>query len=581
MWAVPAALTPWLSLSSASASWWTQVLRAYGFIAVVFVAFMEVSTPAFIAQYDSRPNFLFVEYLGHAQEVGATLIKDQWPHLIAAVLLLPGVMWLYARATRPAQQSNPIRFLHALPMSLLLFAVLALAGRGALGHRPANPAMAASTPDHLVNELPLSSAYTVLYALHLSRKNEDGGIAYGQWPRQQVIDTVRTETGVPTAAFTNPTVPLRHHQASLHPTPRPRNLVIVLEESLGAEFVGSLGGLPLTPNLDRLASQGLWFENLYATGTRSVRGIEAVVAGYPPTSSVSTVKLAKSQRGFFTLASFLKAQGYTSTFFYGGESHFDNMRGFFMGNGFDQVLDQQDMPPDAFVATWGASDGDVMDRAHQHFLAQPADQPFFGLIFTSSNHAPFEFPEGGFDLHEQPKHTVNNAVKYADHAMGRFIEQAKASPYWANTLFLVVADHNARVYGQSLIPIDRFHIPGLILGGPIERPKRIDTVASQIDLAPTLISLMGLSGEHPLIGRDLSDPAQQGRAGRAIMQFDKVQAYMEGSSVVVMRPDQPPRLMHYASGALSDATDLAPGLVDKAQAHAQYAAMAYREGLHR
>ncbi|MCU0764105.1 MAG: sulfatase-like hydrolase/transferase, partial [Hydrogenophaga sp.] len=123
----------------------------------------------------------------------------------------------------------------------------------------------------------------------------------------------------------------------------------MLEESLGAEFVGALGGLPLTPNLDRLASEGLWFENLYATGTRSVRGIEAVVAGYPPTSSVSTVKLAKSQRGFFTLASFLKEHGYTSTFFYGGESHFDNMRSFFMGNGFDRVLDQKDMPPDAFV----------------------------------------------------------------------------------------------------------------------------------------------------------------------------------------------------------------------------------------
>ena len=112
----------------------------------------------------------------------------------------------------------------------------------------------------------------------------------------------------------------------------------------------------------------------------------------------------------------------------------------------------------------------------------------------------------------------------------------------------MVADHNARVYGQSLIPIERFHIPGLILGGPIERPQRIHTVASQIDLTPTLISLMGLSGEHPLIGRDLSDPAQQGRAGRAIMQFDKVQAYMEGNRVVVMQPDQSPRPMRYDSG---------------------------------
>ncbi|HEX5739369.1 MAG TPA: LTA synthase family protein, partial [Hydrogenophaga sp.] len=466
VWALPATLTPWMALHPASWRVWTQLLRLYGGAVLLLVAFMELSTPAFIAQYDSRPNYLFVEYLGHVQELAGTLIKDQWLDLLVAAVLLPLVAMLYARATRPARTSTTLTLPVALALSIVLSGTLALAGRGTLGHRPANPALAAATPDHLVNELPLSSAYTLLYALHLSRKNEDGGITYGHLSAQQVIQSVRAETGVPMAVFTDPAAPLRHRQVSLHPAPRPRNLVIVLEESLGAEFVGALGGLPLTPNLDRLAQEGLWFDQLYATGTRSVRGIEAVVSGYPPTSSVSTVKLAKSQRDFFTLARFLKAQDYTSTFFYGGESHFDNMRGFFMGNGFDQVLDQHDMPDDAFMATWGASDGDVMDRAHRHFLAQPADKPFFGLIFTSSNHAPFEFPDGQIELHDSPQATVNNAVKYADHALGRFIAQAKASPYWANTLFLVVADHNSRVYGQSLIPIERFHIPGLILGGP-------------------------------------------------------------------------------------------------------------------
>jgi phosphoglycerol transferase MdoB-like AlkP superfamily enzyme len=581
VWALPSATTPWMALHPTSWRVWTHVLRLYGGAVVLLVAFMELSTPAFIAQYDSRPNYLFVEYLGHVQELAGTLIREQWLDLLVAAVLLPMVVVVYARLTRPARTATTLSLPFALVLSFALFGSLALAGRGTLGHRPANPALAAVTPDHLVNELPLNSAYTLLYALHLSRKNEDGGITYGQLPAQQVIETVRAETGLPMAAFTDPTAPLRHRQVSLHPAPRPRNLVIVLEESLGAEFVGALGGLPLTPNLDRLAHEGLWFDQLYATGTRSVRGIEAVVAGYPPTSSVSTVKLAKSQRDFFTLASFLKGQHYTSTFFYGGESHFDNMRGFFMGNGFDQVLDQHDMPADAFKATWGASDGDVMDRAHQHFLAQPADSSFFGLIFTSSNHAPFEFPDGGFDLHEHPKATVNNAVKYADHALGRFIDQAKASPYWATTLFLIVADHNSRVYGQSLIPIERFHIPALILGGPIQRPQRIRTVASQIDLAPTLISLLGLSGEHPMIGRDLSDPVQQARPGRAILQFDKVQAYMEGAEVVLMQPEVPARLMRYERGTLSETSATRPDLMDKGLAHSQYAQMAYREQWHR
>ena len=580
LWAFPAALTPWMAMTRASWRGWSVLLRVYGGIALLLVAFMELSTPAFIAQYDSRPNYLFVEYLGYVKEVGGTLVKDYWPHLLATGLLLPAVGWAYVRLTRPVRAPASLRVWQALPLSVLLFAVLALCARGALGHRPANPASVAVTTDHLVNELPLSSLYTVAYAVHQSRKSEEGGITYAEMPEPRVIDVVRRETGLPANAFHDPESPLRHLQTSLHPRVRPLNLVIVLEESLGAEFVGRLGGLPLTPNLDRLANEGLWFENLYATGTRSVRGIEAVVAGFPPTSAVSTVKLAKSQRDFLTLASFLKPKGYESTFFYGGESHFDNMRSYFMGNGFDRVVEQKDMPAAAFIGTWGASDGDLLEVAHRQFSQHSADKPFFALVFSSSNHAPFEFPDGGFELHEQPRNTVNNAVKYADHALGRFFAKARQSAYWDNTLFLVVADHNSRVYGPSVIPVERFHIPGLILGGPVKSPERIRTVASQIDLAPTLISLMGLSGEHPLIGRDLSDPAQRDRPGRAIMQFDKIQAYMEGSDVAVLQPDSPARLMRYADGKLLDNPANNSALVEKAQAHARYAQWAYQKQWH-
>jgi phosphoglycerol transferase MdoB-like AlkP superfamily enzyme/membrane-associated PAP2 superfamily phosphatase len=580
-WLLPATLTPWMATRRRSLRAWGAILRVYGGIALLMVLFMELATPAFVLQYDSRPNHLFVEYLGYAKEVGGTLLKGYGAHLLFTAAALLAVGWAYGRLTRPAPHAPaPLRVWQALPLSALLFVALALCARGALGHRPANPAMAAVTTDHLVNELPLSSLYTLGYAIYQSRKAEEGGITYAEMPQERVIELVRQETGLPPGAFTDPASPLRHMLTSQHPRERPLNLVIVLEESLGAEFVGRLGGLPLTPHLDRLGDEGLWFDNLYATGTRSVRGIEAVVAGFAPTSAVSTVKLAKSQRGFFTLASFLKQKGYESTFFYGGESHFDNMRSFFMGNGFDRVVEQKDMPAGAFIGTWGASDGDLFGVAHQHFSRQRADKPFFALVFSSSNHAPFEFPDGGFELHEQPKNTVNNAVKYADHALGRFFETAKQSAYWDNTLFLVVADHNARVYGPSLIPIERFHIPGLILGGPVS-PGRIATVASQIDLAPTLISMMGLSGEVPLTGRDLSDPVQRARPGRAILQFDKIQAYLEGDRVAVLQPDTAPRLMSYKDGQLRDRPGSDPTLVEKAQAQARWAQWAYEKQWHR
>jgi phosphoglycerol transferase MdoB-like AlkP superfamily enzyme len=581
-WAVPAALTPWMAMHPALFRGWTRVLRAWGLVVFLFVVFMEVGTPSFIHQYDSRPNYLFVEYLQHYREVGGTLIAEHPLQLLVAAIGLPLLGWGFWRLTgRVARAAGSPRVhpLGLVVLSAVLLVAFAAAGRGSLGHRAANPALAAVGTDHLVNELPLSSAYTVLYAVYQNTKNADGGADYGRLPESRVLEIVRGEMAVADTAFTDPARPTLHRQVPTAIRERPVNLVIVLEESLGAEFVGSLGGLPLTPNLDRLAREGIWFENLYATGTRSVRGIEAVVSGFPPTSTNAVVKQSKSQRGFFTLAGLLKAQGYDTSFFYGGESHFDNMRGFFMGNGFERVVDQKDMADARFMATWGASDGDVFAKAHEAFLRQPRDKPFFSLIFTSSNHAPFEFPDGGFTLHEQPKATVNNAVKYADHALGVFIEQARQSPYWADTLFLVVADHNSRVYGDSVFPVERFHIPGLIVGGPVRAPQSIGTLASQLDLIPTLVSLMGLEVSHPGTGRDLTRPEQRARPGRAIMQFDQLQAYREGDRMVVLQPGVEPRTLAPAAGQWR-LVEPDAALAEKAIAHAQFAKWAYARRWH-
>jgi phosphoglycerol transferase MdoB-like AlkP superfamily enzyme len=102
----------------------------------------------------------------------------------------------------------------------------------------------------------------------------------------------------------------------------------------------------------------------------------------------------------------------------------------------------------------------LFEKAHERITALHAgDRPFFTLVFSSSNHTPFEFPDGRIELFDAQKQTVHNAVKYADHALGRFIARARSSPYWADTLFLVVADHDTRVYGDEIVPVSKFHIP--------------------------------------------------------------------------------------------------------------------------
>jgi phosphoglycerol transferase MdoB-like AlkP superfamily enzyme len=410
-------------------------------------------------------------------------------------------------------------------------------------------------------------------------RHEDSGYPYGEVPSEQATEAVRMDMQLPGRSFAEGSLPTAHYQAATNTSDKPRNLVIIVEESLGAEFVGALGGLPLTPNLDALADEGIWLENLYATGTRSARGLEAIVAGFPPTTSQSVLKLGRAQRDFFTIGAFLKAHGYVTSFIYGGEAQFDNMRRFFAGNGFDTVIDKHDYEDPAFLGSWGVADEVVFDYAHNYFESLPNDMPFASVLFTTSNHSPWEFPDDRIDLYEQPRATVNNAVKYADYAIGRFFGKARQSSYWDNTVFLVVSDHNSRVYGSDLVPIERFHIPGLFLGGGIE-PQRWTRVASQIDLLPTLLSLAGVSGVHPAPGIDLTRPDIDSIPGHAVMQYGDTQAYRLDDTVVILRKGKPAEGFGYTDHRLVK-TDVDPAIVEHARAFAAWPSIAYRRQLYR
>ena len=571
---------PFLASNRILAPVWRLMLRVYLPVALLVAIFMELSTPSFIEQFDSRPNILFVEYLDHPKEVFSTLWAAYKVPLILAVFFIAifGAYTLrsFSRLTAPIQKTGLVPALLVTP--LLLVACLGMV-RSTLDHRPVNPSTVALSTDPLVNDLALSSAYSLLYAIYEMRHEEGGGIRYGELDDEQVISVVRDSMDVDSWEFTLPELPTLHLQYPANPSGEPKNLVIIIEESLGAEFVGSLGGLNLTPNLDRYAEQGIWLNNLYATGTRSVRGLEAIVSGFTPTSARSVVKLGKSQKNFFTLAEVLGRHGYNSSFIYGGEAQFDNMRRFFVNNGFDRVIDEKDYENPVFTGSWGVSDEDLFDRAHEEF-SRPHSQPFFTLVFTSSNHSPFEYPDNRIEPFDVEKNTVNNAVKYADYALGRFLDKARDSDYWDNTVFLVVADHNSRVYGSEVVPVERFHIPGLILGGAVE-PAVIETVASQIDLAPTVLSLIGLTSEHPMIGHDLTQPKDADDPGRAIMQFNTAQAYLSGDRVAILQKDLPPLQFVYRDGQLQDDGEYDEALTETAIAHAAWSSMAYEKSLYR
>lgn len=521
---------------------WKTILRVWLTVSSVFIIFMEMATPAFIDTYDFRPNRLFIEYLLYPKEVSTMLVNG---HLTAVILSLVTTIlatviywklsgWATQNLRSPSWKWRPV-------MALVIIAISFIGARSTFQHRGINPAMVAFSGDPLVNSLVLNSGYSVLYAAQQLKDEDKSSEQYGKMAVDEMLQIVKQSRGRDVNDYISAQYPtLSRNQATYQG--KPKNIVILLMESQGAQFIGTLGGRPISPEFDKLAMQGWLFENLYATGTRSVRGIEAVTAGFTPTPARATVKLTKSQNGFFTIADLLGRNGYKTSFIYGGEKHFDNMASYFYGNGFQTIIDEKDYKNPKFQGTWGMSDEDLFDKANDTFteLAK-GNQPFFSLVFTSSHHDPFEFPDGKIELFDKDKQTRNNAAKYADYALGYFFKLAQHSNYWKDTIFLVIADHDSRVAGAELVPINHFHIPALILGDGIE-PKRDSRLVSQIDMPTTLLSLAGISGDYPMIGYDLT---QNDDPNRAFMQYDQTQAMMKGSDVIILQPNNAPQGYEY------------------------------------
>lgn len=500
---------------------------------------MELSTLDFINQYDTRPNRLFLDYLIYPKEVVGTLIKSYLPSLIITTILL-GIALFFAfkhgkKIFYPQESNYKTKLLLFLFVAFFLF----WGARGSLtSKRPINASNAIFCSDQMTNSLGLNSLYTVAFAAY-AMKHEGDVKKYGKMDELEAYSRVKKYMDV--TEFIPSEVPFLHLQKP--DTAQPKyNVVIFLQESLGAEYVGCLNGLPLTPELDKLSKEGLLFTNLYCTGTRSVRGIEQVTAGFLPNPSESIVKLSGSQQGFFTLADAFGRQNYDTSFIYGGMANFDNMASFFNGNGFKNIIDETDFDKDgkkyALKGTWGYSDEDLVVKANEYFKSL-GNKPFFSLMFSTSNHEPFEFPDGRIQLYEQPKNSVHNAMKYADFSIGKFFELAKKEAYFKNTIFVVIADHNTRTYGKNLVPVNKFHIPALIIAPNVEKGSTYDNLASQMDIPSTVLALSGITTKTPMVGRNLLK-LPKGTKGRTIMLFHETYAFRVDDDIVILNPNAKP-----------------------------------------
>ncbi|WP_298607115.1 LTA synthase family protein [uncultured Thiothrix sp.] len=543
---------------------WLFAVSATALLAIAVFGFLftALAEGTFWNEFSSRFNFIAVDYLIYTREVMGNIWQSYpvtWL-LLGLALIALGLLWLVRKPFWRAALAETGNLPKRLVISLLLLSLPVASFLLVNDHlrdgftRPAE------------RELASNGYYEFMRAF---RTNDlDYFKFYKTLPTAQANQVLQQafQKGQPALNFIPNSMPATH---AVQPDAAPleKNVVLISIESLGADFVESFGGKAgLTPNLDRFAQQGIVFNQLYATGLRTVRGLEALTLSIPPTPG-HAVPARKHNTGLQTLGGVLKQNGYVPFYIYGGYSYFDNMENFFTGNGY-QVVDRTDVAAaDIHHETiWGIADEDILHHAIGVINQQVAKgQKVFAHIMTTSNHRPFTYPEGRIDIASGSGR--DGAVKYTDWAIGKFMEEASQQPWFKDTLFVFVADHTSHGRGRTDLPPENYRIPMIIYAPAFIQPQKIDALASQIDVAPTILGLLNIPYVSEFYGQDIRLAAAHNP--RAFMANYLTVGYLKNGKVIELMPKQSTQVIDAQTGAELPAD---PAATDEAIAYYQTAA---------
>jgi phosphoglycerol transferase MdoB-like AlkP superfamily enzyme len=545
------------------------LIAAIGVFACVLLS-IAVSEWLFWDEFGARFNFIAVDYLVYTQELLGN-VRESYPvRLILGVVAGLAVI-LTAALARPLWRRSaqaPVRRVRPILAAGMLLAAVVTTAWVSADSRPALERDSA-------RELAGNGVYQFFSAFR--HNSLDYSRFYATLPPQQVQTLVAAQLTAAAerwpASAGDPT-----ERLVLDDRPeRPLNVVLVSIESMGAEFLGVFGNARgLTPNLDRLSAESLSFTNVFSTGNRTVRGLEALSLSIPPTPGESIVKRPGAQH-LFSLGSVFEDRGYESLFLYGGYGYFDNMNAFFGANDY-QTVDRTAIPKESihFENIWGVADEHLFDLTLQQLDARHASgKRFFAHVMTTSNHRPYTYPAGRIDIASGSGR--DGAVKYSDYALGRFIEAARRRPWFENTLFVLTADHGANARGTLDIPVEQYRIPLLFYAPKHIAPARVERLMSQIDIPPTILGQLRFGYRTKFFGRDMlrTKPGEE----RAFVATYQTLGYLRGGRLVTLAPQGHIRVRPFPKGALpTGPSDEA--LRDEAIALYQTAAHVYHSRLY-
>jgi phosphoglycerol transferase MdoB-like AlkP superfamily enzyme len=545
--------------------------------------YLDTAEFYFFEEFDSRFNLVAVDYLLYPHEVLVN-IWDSYPVvpvlLLAAALAIAITTALWRIARPRAARNRPLRSRTALALAHVALVVAAAFGT--------STRLLAVFDNRVANELSINGISSFFEALRTHQLDYPTYYCTGDPKRLHDLLRARlTSDGsrqVPGRAqrrrFPAPTEAQLEAAGRIGALETPLNVVVVVEESLGAEFLGAYGSeRGLSPSFDALARHGILFSHAYATGTRTVRGLEAIVASFPPIPSVAILRQPGSDH-IATWGGVLRERGYQTSFVYGGYAPFDDMQRFFAGNGY-AVSDRTEIHHPRFSNVWGVSDEDLFSHALTIFDRLAVDgRPFFSVVLTTSNHKPFTFPPGvpGVPTEGGGREA---GVRYADHALGELFRNAPSHPWFDDTLFVIVGDHGARVYGAAEVPLYSYEVPILLYCPRHFAPARFDVPISQIDIAPTVLALLGQSYEAPFYGQNVLalDPA----APRALLfNHNHDIALLEGDRLAVLGLHKTAREFTYRRAERRFVErGIEPALVELATAYYETAYLQFQSGTYR
>lgn len=499
------------------------------FINLYILFFIEASEWTFWDEFGVRFNFIAVDYLVYTHEVINNIIESYplgW--ILSGIGFMTVICFLLIRkalaSSFNASESFPSRL--KTTAILLLFPVISYAAVSESWHQ-----FSANT---YLNELSANGPYQFFAAF---RNNElDYRHFYKLGDDKQLAGIMRDELGAaPSVSGAENPYDIKRMIKATGEEKR-LNVVLITVESLSAEYLSTFGNTEnLTPFMDEWFKEGLLFTNFYATGTRTIRGLEALTLSIPPTPGQSIVKRPDNGK-LFSLGRVFQQRGYDTAFLYGGRGYFDNMNAFYSGNGY-RIVDQTDFSKEeaTFSNAWGVSDDIIFKRTVKEADRDYQNKkPFFFQIMTTSNHRPYTYPDGKIDI--PPGSGRAGGVKYTDYAIQEFIKLAKTRPWFEDTVFVMVADHCAGSARKVDLPVDRYHIPLFIYAPKHVQAQSNGTLSSQIDVAPTILGLLSFSYESQFYGRDiLQMRPDEGRA--LISNYQKLGLYKD-NKLAIMSPQQ-------------------------------------------